>query len=145
MKLDGAGTQWLESSSRHSSFSESHVRCLSTSRCPHRKGTLYMYLEFITASQNTNNFLFLCRMLGKTAARGSADGWGAILQAGKSRFRILRSPLDLFSVCLFLPTDTGDGLVSASNRNNYEQSYLESRAQSTCKAGNLTAISESVI
>jgi hypothetical protein len=48
--------------------------------------------------------------------RGSAVGWGTALQAGRLQFRFPMEPLEFFSD-LILP-------VAASNRNEYQESFL---------------------
>jgi hypothetical protein len=58
----------------------------------------------------------------KYEARGSVVGWGTILQAGRSRVQFPMRLLD-FSIHLILPAAHGPGVDSASNRNEYQESF----------------------
>jgi hypothetical protein len=53
--------------------------------------------------------------------RGSAVGWGTMLQTGRSLDRIPMRSLD-FSIDLILPAHYGPGVDWASNRNEYQES-----------------------
>jgi hypothetical protein len=53
-------------------------------------------------------------------ARGSAFGWGTMLQAGRSRIRVPMWSLEFQLTCSFQP-HYGSGSDSASNRNEYQK------------------------
>jgi hypothetical protein len=78
-----------------------------------------------------------CRM----GVCGSVVGRGTMLQAGRSRDRVLMRWI--FSIDLILPATYGPGVNSASNRNEYqESSWGVGEGQLAHRADNLTAICE---
>jgi hypothetical protein len=66
-------------------------------------------------------------------ARGSVIGWGTTLQAGRSRDRV---PMRwVFSIYLTFQPHYGDGVDSASNRNEYQKSSWGGRVKGGQRVG----------
>jgi hypothetical protein len=80
-----------------------------------------------------------CKTKNKWQARSSVIGWGTMLKAGRSRFRYPMRSLDF----LIYLTLIGHGVVSASNRNKYQE-YSCGKWRPTRKADNLTATSQPI-
>jgi hypothetical protein len=75
-------------------------------------------------------------------ARGIVDGWGAMLQAGRSLDRVPMRSSNFFQLTQSFSPHYGPGVDSACNGNEYQKMFLESIARPARKADNLTVISE---
>ena len=59
-------------------------------------------------------------------ARGSAVGWGTVLQTGTSRVRFPMVSMEFF-IDIILPTALWPWIDSASNKNEYQEYFLASK------------------
>jgi hypothetical protein len=77
-------------------------------------------------------------------ARGSVVGWGTALQAGRSRFGFPMRPLD-FSVDQTLPTTLWPWVRLSPWQKWVPGIFLGGKGRPAHKAGNFTAICESIV
>ena len=64
----------------------------------------------------------------RPTARGGALGWGTAIQAGRSRVRFPMVSLDFFSLTQSFRPHYGPGVDAASNRNEYQECFVEVKA-----------------
>jgi hypothetical protein len=87
----------------------------------------------------TRNMSLCCgNYVDDITARVSLVGWGAMLQAARSRVRDLMSWMNFSSVSIILSAVLSPGFYSASNRNYYQSQKRSSweKDVANCKADN---------
>jgi hypothetical protein len=77
--------------------------------------------------------------------RSSVAGWGAMLQAGRSRARVPMRSLGSFQFTSSFQAHYGPGVDSTSNRNEYQVYSWGGKERRVRKADNLTAICEPIV
>lgn len=77
-------------------------------------------------------------------ARGSVDGWGTMLQTGRSQVPIPMRSLN-FSVTKSFHLLHCPEVYSSSKRSGYQKTFVESRAWLVPDSDNFTALCESIV